>query len=265
MRPSRRSGPSRAQPKAGSPGIPIPLYRSDGRNVFDPANAQQMRPDCVEAVHAGVASSPSEPEDAPEQWTKLDFRLPGAICNDVPCWAGRFGEEGPDALVALDGTQAVSLMAWLYGRQVCRSLADRVTTRPDGLRRGDGAGRVLPWRTSLVTTDCRREHPRSWGAGVIGPGCGPTGSGWAGAEVGVAGEAGCRAAAWGDDGNQGLCRNRHKSESRTYGCLTKPDWLPGPQWGTTGPWHQMWALLPETTGLARSRSWYRPPLPSLDC
>src|SRR3954468_4312029 len=37
----------------------------------------------------------------------------------------------------------------------------------------------------------------------VGLGSGLTGRGWAGAETGVAGEAGCRAATWGDDGDRG--------------------------------------------------------------
>ncbi len=84
----------------GVPGI-------EGHNVFDPANAQQIRPDYAEAVAAGFASSPSEPRDAPEQWTQLDFVLPRTFRNDAPRWCGRFGEDGPDAMVALDGEHAV--------------------------------------------------------------------------------------------------------------------------------------------------------------
>src|SRR4051812_29381521 len=48
-----------------------------------------------------------------------------------------------------------------------------------------------------------REHSKSWGADGVGLGSRLTGRGWAGAETGVAGEAGCGAAAWGDDGDRG--------------------------------------------------------------
>src|SRR4051795_12793272 len=52
-----------------------------------------------------------------------------------------------------------------------------------------------------------REHSKSWGADGVGLGSRLTGRGWAGAETGVAGEAGCGAAARGDDGNRG-CPDR---------------------------------------------------------
>jgi hypothetical protein len=47
-----------------------------------------------------------------------------------------------------------------------------------------------------------REHSKSWGADGIGLGFGLTGRGWAGAEAGMAGEADCGAASWGDNGNR---------------------------------------------------------------
>jgi dienelactone hydrolase len=84
----------------GTPGI-------EGHNVFDPANAQQLRPDYIEAIRAGFSSTPSEPMDPPEQWMVLDFLLPAAFPPNALRWSGRFGEEGPDAMVALDGEQAV--------------------------------------------------------------------------------------------------------------------------------------------------------------
>ncbi len=84
----------------GVPGI-------EGHNVFDPANAQQLRQDYVDALNAGFSSARSEPRAAPEQWTKLDFLLPATLRNDAPPWCGRFGEDGPDAMVALDGENAV--------------------------------------------------------------------------------------------------------------------------------------------------------------
>jgi dienelactone hydrolase len=87
----------------GTPGI-------EGHYVFDPANAQQMRPDYIEAIRAGFASAPSEPESPPEQWTVLDFLLPSKLGPNASRWSGRFGKYGPDAMVALDGEQAV--YAW---------------------------------------------------------------------------------------------------------------------------------------------------------
>src|SRR5215204_5012949 len=53
----------------------------------------------------------------------------------------------------------------------------------------------------------QREHSKSWGADGVGLGSGLTGRGWAGAETGVAGEAGGGAAAGGDDGDGG-CPDR---------------------------------------------------------
>jgi phosphate transport system ATP-binding protein len=47
----------------------------------------------------------------------------------------------------------------------------------------------------------QREHSKSWGADGVGLGSRLTRRGWAGAETGVAGEAGCGAATWGDDGD----------------------------------------------------------------
>src|SRR4051794_39213620 len=57
------------------------------------------------------------------------------------------------------------------------------------------------------TRKAEREHSKSWGADGVGLGSRLTGRGWAGAETGVAGEADCGAAAWGDDGDRG-CPDR---------------------------------------------------------
>jgi dienelactone hydrolase len=84
----------------GTPGI-------EGHNVFDPANARQMRSDYIEAIAAGFASAPSAPRDSPVQWTMLDFLLPATLHPEASRWSGRFGEDGPDAMVALDGERAV--------------------------------------------------------------------------------------------------------------------------------------------------------------
>jgi dienelactone hydrolase len=83
----------------GTPGI-------EGHNIFDPENAQQIRPDYIEAIRAGFAAAPSAPEDPSEQWTVLEFLLPVTLRPDVPRWSGRFGADGPDAMVALDGERA---------------------------------------------------------------------------------------------------------------------------------------------------------------
>src|SRR3954468_15912824 len=58
-----------------------------------------------------------------------------------------------------------------------------------------------------------REHSKSWGADGVGLGSRLTGRGWAGAETGVAGEAGCGAAARGNDGNRG-CPDRARCAGR---------------------------------------------------
>ena len=87
----------------GTPGV-------EGHNVSDPANARQLRPDYLEAIHAGFAANPSAPMDPAEQWTVLDFLLPATLRQDAARWSGRFGEHGPDAMVALDGEQVV--YAW---------------------------------------------------------------------------------------------------------------------------------------------------------
>ncbi len=87
----------------GTPGV-------EGHNVFDPANWQQMRSDYLDAIHAGLSSAPFAPADPPEQWMVLDFLLPGTLRPDAPRWTGRFGADGPDALVALDGERVV--YAW---------------------------------------------------------------------------------------------------------------------------------------------------------
>jgi len=112
----------------GTPGI-------EGHNVFDPANAQQIRPDYIEAIRAGFASAPSEPADPTEQWTVLDFLLPVTLRPDVPRGSGRFGEDGPDAIVALDGEQAV----YSWKDHNSRGFGEgRVTHRGDALS-------VKPW------------------------------------------------------------------------------------------------------------------------
>src|SRR3954453_22324021 len=54
-----------------------------------------------------------------------------------------------------------------------------------------------------ITREVLREHAKSWGADEVRLTSGLTGRGWAGAETGVAGEAGCRAAARRDDRNRG--------------------------------------------------------------
>ena len=87
----------------GAPGV-------EGHYVFDPANVQQLRPDYIDAVRAGFDAAPSAPEDPPEQWTALDFLLPGTLRPDAARWAGRFGADGPDAMAALDGERAI--YAW---------------------------------------------------------------------------------------------------------------------------------------------------------
>jgi hypothetical protein len=81
-----------------------------GHFIFLPANLQQIRPDYVEAIRAAFAAAPSEPADPPQQFTMPDFFLPAALGPDAPRWSGRFGTHGPDAMVALDGEQAV--YAW---------------------------------------------------------------------------------------------------------------------------------------------------------
>jgi len=87
----------------GVPGI-------EGHHVFDPANAQQMRADYGEAIRTGLAAAPSEPQDPPEPWTVLDFLLPAITGPDVQRWSGRFGQEGLDAMVVLNGDHGV--YAW---------------------------------------------------------------------------------------------------------------------------------------------------------
>ncbi len=112
----------------GTPGI-------EGHNVFDPANAQQMRPDYIEAIRTGFDATPSAPADPPEQWTVLDFLLPGTLRPDAARWAGRFGANGPDAAVVLDGERVV--YAWKDGNS--RGYGEGTVTH-----RGD-ALHVEPW------------------------------------------------------------------------------------------------------------------------
>ena len=88
------------------PGVP----GVEGHHVFDPANVRQMRPDAMEAIRAGFEAAPSAPSDPPEQWTALNFLVPGTLRPGAPRWAGRFGAGGPDVMVALDGEQVV--YAW---------------------------------------------------------------------------------------------------------------------------------------------------------
>ena len=84
----------------GTPGI-------EGHYILHPANAQQVLPDHRETIRTGFASAPSEPEDPPEQWMVLDFLLPTTVGPNAPHWSGRFGRNGPDAMVVLDGERAV--------------------------------------------------------------------------------------------------------------------------------------------------------------
>jgi dienelactone hydrolase len=79
----------------------------EGHYILHPANAQQTLPDYMQAIRSGFTSQPSEPEAPPEQWMVLDFLLPATLSPRARRWSGRFGEDGPDALVALDGEQAV--------------------------------------------------------------------------------------------------------------------------------------------------------------
>lgn len=87
----------------GTPGV-------QGHFVFAPGNVEQIVPDYKEAVRAAFAAAPSTPEDAPEQWTVLDFLLPGTAGSEAPRWAGRFGPDGPDAMVVLNAERVV--YAW---------------------------------------------------------------------------------------------------------------------------------------------------------
>jgi dienelactone hydrolase len=84
----------------GTPGI-------EGHYLFEPTNAQQILPDYIEAIRTGFSSTPSDPADPPEQWTVLNFLLPTTLSPDARRWSGRFGKQGPDAMVALDGDRAV--------------------------------------------------------------------------------------------------------------------------------------------------------------
>jgi len=84
----------------GTPGV-------EGHYILGPGNAEQVLPDYMEAIQTGLASAPSKPEDPPQQWVVLDFLLPATLGLDVRRWSGRFGTNGPYALVVLDGEQAV--------------------------------------------------------------------------------------------------------------------------------------------------------------
>ncbi len=108
------------------PGVP----GVEGHNVFDPANAQQMRPDYVEAIRSGLAAAPSAPRDPPEEWATLDFLLPPTLNPDAQRWSGRFGADGPDAMVVLEGDHAV--YAW-----------------KDDDSRGFGEGKIIPREKTL--------------------------------------------------------------------------------------------------------------------
>ena len=98
--------------------------------MFDPVNWQQIRPDYIDAIQAGFNSAPSAPTEPPQQWTVLDFLLPGALPGNAARWAGRFGADGPEAILALDGEQAV--YAWKDANS--RGYAEgKVTHRGDAL------------------------------------------------------------------------------------------------------------------------------------
>ena len=112
----------------GTPGV-------EGHFMLHPANAPQIRADYIEAIGAGFAAAPSAPEDPPEQWTVLDFLLPATLRPDAARWSGRFGAGGPDAMVALDGEQAV--YAWKDANS--RSFGEGTVTH-----RGDALG-FEPW------------------------------------------------------------------------------------------------------------------------
>ncbi|WP_158746313.1 S9 family peptidase [Acidisphaera sp. L21] len=84
----------------GAPGV-------EGHNIFNPANWSQVRPDYIAAIRAGFNAAASAPQDPPEQWQTLEFLLPETLRPDAARWAGRFGPEGPAAMVALDGEQVV--------------------------------------------------------------------------------------------------------------------------------------------------------------
>jgi hypothetical protein len=112
----------------GTPGI-------EGHNIYHPANARQILPDYVEAIRAGFAYATSEPEDPPEQWTALDFLLPVTLRPDAQRWSGRFGDAGPDAMVALDGEQVV----YSWKDQNSRGFREGTVTR-----HGDALS-VEPW------------------------------------------------------------------------------------------------------------------------
>src|SRR3954466_3838439 len=73
--------------------------------------------------------------------------------------------------------------------------------------RAAGCEVIRAERVSGKSRDGRGEHSKSWGADGVGLGSRLTRRGWAGAETGVAGEAGCRAAARRDDGDRG-CPDR---------------------------------------------------------
>jgi dienelactone hydrolase len=112
----------------GTPGI-------EGHNLFHPANFPQIHPDYSAAIRRGFASAPSAPAAPPEQWTELDFLLPVTLGPDARRWSGRFGEDGPDAMVALDGDRAV--YAWTDGNS--RSYGEATVSR-----RGDAVF-FEPW------------------------------------------------------------------------------------------------------------------------
>ncbi|MCK8786017.1 hypothetical protein M0638_16695 [Roseomonas sp. NAR14] len=87
----------------GEPGI-------EGHHTFAPANWRQLLPDYLAALRAGFAATPTAPEVPPEQWTTLDFLLPGPLPPGAAGWCGRFGADGPDAMVVLDSGRLV--YAW---------------------------------------------------------------------------------------------------------------------------------------------------------
>ena len=85
-------------------------------------------------------------------------------------------------------------------RTATRMLA--IANALEGLTRAEAARLAGMERQALRDAVVRYNQESIQNRGVlmgVGLGSGLTGRGWAGAETGVAGEAGCRAATWGDD------------------------------------------------------------------
>src|SRR4051812_39711168 len=79
----------------------------------------------------------------------------------------------------------------------------RERAKPGGAKPGhEGPSRVIS-ETPDAVVEHRREHSKLWGADGVGLGSRLTGRGWAGAETGVAGEAGCRTTARRDARDRG--------------------------------------------------------------